>query len=148
MGFQLFLDPEGAQEIINDLYICAEESEKSAKSKNEDEPKWVEVVVDSLISLMSQNKHVLRQVVNTVMALLCPHITVSALQAVIEVMILNRTKKKKNSPMKIKKIRITKISAIRKTKLMKPPIMMMTMTTILVRMKTKKPISTKILKKK
>ena len=85
MGFQLFLDPEGAQEIINDLYICAEESEKSAKSKNEDEPKWVEVVVDSLISLMSQNKHVLRQVVNTVMALLCPHITVSALQAVIEV---------------------------------------------------------------
>ena len=49
MGFQLFLDPEGAQEIINDLYICAEESEKSAKL-NEDEPKWVEVVVDSLIS--------------------------------------------------------------------------------------------------
>ena len=85
MGFQLFLDPVGAGEIIDDLYICAEESEKSAKSKNEDEPKWVEVVVDSLISLMSQNKHVLRQVVNTVMALLCPHITVSALQAVIEV---------------------------------------------------------------
>ena len=54
MGFQLFLDPEGAQEIINDLYICNEESEKSNVSNSDDGPNWVEVVVDSLISLMSQ----------------------------------------------------------------------------------------------
>ena len=85
MGFQLFIDPEGAQDIINDLYICAEESEKSSDKNIEDGPNWVEVVVDSLISLMSQNTHVLRKVVNSVMALLCPHITVNALQAVMDV---------------------------------------------------------------
>ena len=88
MGFQLFSDPVGAQDIIKDLYICLEESKKSSRSNNDndaEEPKWVEVVVDSLLSLMSQNKHVLRQVVNSVMALLCPHMTANALQAVIDV---------------------------------------------------------------
>lgn len=86
MGFQLFSDPEGAQDIIQDLYICLEESQKTSSSEGDEEkPKWVEVVVDSLLSLMSQNKHVLRQVVNSVMALLCPHMTVNALQSVIDV---------------------------------------------------------------
>jgi len=98
MGFQLFSDPLGAQDIINDLYVCLDESEKSYTSKqmDDDEPKWVEVIVDSLLSLMSQNKHVLRQVVNSVMALLCPHMTVNALQAVIDV--INPQEDKENDP--------------------------------------------------
>merc|ERR1711936_987865 len=45
----------------------------------------VEVLVDALLSLMSQNKHVLRQVVKSVMSLLCPHMTINALQAVLDV---------------------------------------------------------------
>lgn len=98
MGFQLFSDPLGAQDIINDLYICLDESEKAYTSKqvDDDEPKWVEVIVDSLLSLMSQNKNVLRQVVNSVMALLCPHMTVNALQAVIDV--INPQEDKENDP--------------------------------------------------
>ena len=88
MAFQLFFDPEGTHDIMEDLYICLEESRKSSKSNynnEEEKPKWVEVLVDALLSLMSQNKHVLRQVVKSVMSLLCPHMTVNALQAVLDV---------------------------------------------------------------
>ena len=53
--------------------------------KKKDEPHWVEVVTDLMLSLLSQNRHVLRQVVNSVTGLLCPHMTQKALMAIMEV---------------------------------------------------------------
>ena len=38
-----------------------------------------------MLSLLSQNRHVLRQVVNSVTALLCPHMTQKALLAIMDV---------------------------------------------------------------
>jgi hypothetical protein len=38
------------------------------------------VVIDLLLSLLSQNKHVLRQVVGSVMTVLSPHMNDNALQ--------------------------------------------------------------------
>ena len=38
-----------------------------------------------MLSLLSQNRHVLRQVVNSVTGLLCPHMTQKALMAIMEV---------------------------------------------------------------
>ena len=51
----------------------------------EEEPRWAEVVVDLLLSLLSQDRHALRQVVRSVTSLLCPHMTNNALQSVMDV---------------------------------------------------------------
>ena len=77
-----------AVDVLADLHICYEKSNskkkrrKSAANKtvDEEEPEWIEVVVDLLLSLLSQNKHVLRQVVGSVMTVLSPHINDGALQ--------------------------------------------------------------------
>ena len=95
MGFQLLVEPEMAMEMLDELRECkAKSRQKSAKKKKakkakqgeeEDEPQWVEVVVDLLISLQSQNKHVLRQLANSVFVMLCPHMTEVALQTILDV---------------------------------------------------------------
>ena len=76
-----------AIDVLSDLHVCLEKSKlkkksnrKSVNSTGDEEPEWIEVVVDLLLSLLSQNKHVLRQVVGTVMTVLSPHINDNALQ--------------------------------------------------------------------
>ena len=63
-------------------------SKKKAAAEDgdeEEEPRWAEVVVDLLLSLLSQDRHALRQVVRSVTSLLCPHMTNNALQSVMDV---------------------------------------------------------------
>ena len=89
--FQLFFDPTMAIDVLADLHICLEKSSQKKKKKrksiskktddvDEVEPEWIEVVVDLLLSLLSQNKLVLRQVVGSVMTVLSPHVNDNALQ--------------------------------------------------------------------
>lgn len=89
IGFQLFSDPSMAVEVLSDLHICYDKSKKKKtkkrRSETSEEPEWIEVVVDLLLSLLSQNKHVLRQVVGSVMTVLSPHINDNALQAIVDV---------------------------------------------------------------
>ena len=91
MGFQLLSGSEDAIDILKDLHLCHQKSlekpKRKKKEETEEEPTWVEVVVDLLLSLLAQNKSVLRQVVNSVTALLCPHMTSSALQAVLDIVV-------------------------------------------------------------
>ena len=51
----------------------------------QDEPEWVEVVTEMLLSLLSQPSNAVRSVVTTVFAMLCPHITAGALQLILDV---------------------------------------------------------------
>lgn len=74
-----------AIDVLSDLHVCFEKSKKKKSNKRkslngEAEPEWIEVVVDLLLSLLSQNKHVLRQVVGSVMTVLSPHLNDRALQ--------------------------------------------------------------------
>lgn len=76
-----------AIDVLSDLHVCFEKSKlkkktkrKSVSASGDEEPEWIEVVVDLLLSLLSQNKHVLRQVVSSVMTILSPHINDNALQ--------------------------------------------------------------------
>jgi DNA polymerase phi len=85
MGLQLLSEPVMAKETLQELKACHERSVRKKKSKETgDEPKWVEVVVDVLLSLLAHNKHFLRQLVSSVFSLLCPHMTTDALQAIME----------------------------------------------------------------
>ena len=74
-----------AIDVLSDLHICYDKSKGQKKKKRksvstEVEPEWIEVVVDLLLSLLSQNKHVLSQVVGSVMTVLSPHLNDGALQ--------------------------------------------------------------------
>ncbi len=94
VGFQLFsAEPQGAVELLADLHLCyqkaksgtARKSTRKSKKDEENEPLWIEVVTDLMLSLLSQNRNVLRQVVNSVTAMLCPFMTQKALQTILDV---------------------------------------------------------------
>ena len=97
MGFQLLTDPDMAIDMLEELKQChvkskqkllqkkKKKSKKAATAEGDEEPEWVEVVVDLLISLQSQNKHVLRQLANSVFVMLCPHMTEVALMTILTV---------------------------------------------------------------
>ena len=89
MGLQLFSDSEMAVETFSELRECYSRAKSKPqnrrKRKTSQEPNWVEVVIDLLISLQSRNKHVLRQLANSVLVALCPQITSDALQAIFDV---------------------------------------------------------------
>lgn len=50
-----------------------------------EEPDWVEVMVDILLSLLSQPSRHIRQVCRTVFSSICPHVTAAALTAILDV---------------------------------------------------------------
>lgn len=97
MGFELLRQPAVPSEIIAELDTCyskATEKEnstkktKSTKAKQLDmseDPHWLEVVTDILLSLLSRNQHLLRSIVVSVWSLLAEHITPNALQQVLDV---------------------------------------------------------------
>ena len=54
-------------------------------AKEEAEPHWAEVVVDILLSLLSQPSRHIRQVCKTVFSSICPHVTATAITTILDV---------------------------------------------------------------
>ena len=73
MSFQLFVDTENTKEVIEELNSCHKNAKvkKKTKKKNEEneEPYWVEVVVDLLLSLLARANHTLRNIIQIVIRL-------------------------------------------------------------------------------
>ncbi|KAM6907010.1 myb-binding protein 1A-like protein [Xenentodon cancila] len=90
VGMHLFKDPEELLDIMKDLQSCVDKSqEKKVKKKKhatEQEPEWVEVMVDILLSLLSQQSKHVRQVCKTVFSSICPHVTAAALTVILDVL--------------------------------------------------------------
>lgn len=91
MGLQLFSDPQMAVMAINELQSCYERLVKKSKKskagikKDEDEPEWVEVVVDLLLSFYSKNSHLLRSLVGCVFPHICTYVTPTAIHQILAV---------------------------------------------------------------
>lgn len=90
MGLQLFREQEMAQLAIVDLEKCMENinQKKARRSKKvvEDEPQWIEVVVDIFLHLLSKNTKFLKFVVNTLFSHLCPSLTLTAVNQILSVL--------------------------------------------------------------
>ncbi|XP_026184718.1 myb-binding protein 1A-like protein isoform X2 [Mastacembelus armatus] len=94
VGMHLFKAPEELLDIMKDLQSCVDKAqEKKAKKKKKkqapdqgEEPEWVEVMVDILLSLLSQPSRHIRQVCKTVFSSICPHVTAAALTAILDVL--------------------------------------------------------------
>lgn len=85
MGLQLFSEPEMAMNSIKDLHSCFERIEKKKKHKSEDEPEWVEVVVDLMLALLSRGSHLLRSLVGCVFPHVCPMLTATSIHQILDV---------------------------------------------------------------
>lgn len=91
MGLQLFSDSQMAIVTIDELQSCYERILKKSKKyktvnkEQDDEPEWVEVVVDLLLSFYSKNSHLLRSLVGCVFPHICPYITPTAIHQILAV---------------------------------------------------------------
>ncbi|XP_063002795.1 myb-binding protein 1A [Elgaria multicarinata webbii] len=94
VGIHLFKSPSECVNLLNDLQNCTQRAfgEKPKKKKKvvpaggEEEPSWVEVIVEVLLSLLAQSSGLIRRVCKSVFGLVCQHMTRGALQLVLDVL--------------------------------------------------------------
>nr|CAD7597551.1 unnamed protein product [Timema genevievae] len=90
MGIHLFINPDLAIEVLEELHSCLNEIDtgkgKFDETSMEKEVQWVDVVVDLMLSLLSINNHTLRIMINWVFPHLCPFLTPLALKQIIQVL--------------------------------------------------------------
>ncbi|KAE8625100.1 hypothetical protein XENTR_v10006157 [Xenopus tropicalis] len=91
VGIHLFKTPEESVDLLNDIHNCLEkaQSKKSKKTENKEdtqEPEWVEVMVEILLSLFSQPSRLFRLVSRNVFKKICPYVTKNALQLILNVL--------------------------------------------------------------
>uniref|UniRef100_A0A672ZBF5 MYB binding protein 1a n=1 Tax=Sphaeramia orbicularis TaxID=375764 RepID=A0A672ZBF5_9TELE len=91
VGMHFFKAPEELLDVLKDLQSCVDRAQekKSKKQKKQREPDWVEVMVDILLSLLSQPSRHMRQVCKTVFSSICPYVTADALTAILDVSLVN-----------------------------------------------------------
>uniref|UniRef100_A0A8C7ZNZ7 MYB binding protein (P160) 1a n=1 Tax=Oryzias sinensis TaxID=183150 RepID=A0A8C7ZNZ7_9TELE len=70
---------DGAVDLFEMLFILT-------AAEQEEEPEWVEVMVDILLSLLSQPSRHIRLVCRTVFSSICPHLNLAALNAILDVL--------------------------------------------------------------
>ncbi|XP_010891840.2 myb-binding protein 1A-like protein [Esox lucius] len=95
VGIHLFKAPEDLVDLMQDLQDCVKKAEEkkskkktkaSSSTEAEEEPHWAEVMVDILLSLLSQPSRHIRHVCRSVFSYICPHVTARALTAILDVL--------------------------------------------------------------
>jgi len=98
MGLQLLADPKMAKDALEELHGCYERVEKEQKESKkkrkrlqaegdeEEEPMWVEVAVDLILSLLSQSSCIPKNMLDIFFFHLCPHLTGAALGQITKVL--------------------------------------------------------------
>ncbi|KAL3271345.1 hypothetical protein HHI36_021833 [Cryptolaemus montrouzieri] len=86
LGLQLFNDVKLAKDSLQELFSCYDRMKKEKKSENDDDPAWIEVVVELFLSLLSHNSHLLRNVINCVFPHLCKFLNATAIHQILSVL--------------------------------------------------------------
>ncbi|XP_026564304.1 myb-binding protein 1A [Pseudonaja textilis] len=93
VGIHLFKSPAECVNLLNDLQNCIKRAfgekpkkKKAATTEVEEEPAWVEVIVEVLLSLLAQSSGLIRRVCKNVFGLVCQHMTKAALQLILDVL--------------------------------------------------------------
>ncbi|XP_004638356.1 myb-binding protein 1A isoform X2 [Octodon degus] len=92
VGIHLFKSPTESCDLLGDIQTCIKKSmgEKTRRSRskaiNSQEHPWVEVMVEILLSLLSQPSNLMRQVARSVFGHICSHLTPRALQLILNVL--------------------------------------------------------------
>ncbi|XP_055453247.1 myb-binding protein 1A [Psammomys obesus] len=92
VGLHLFKSPEEACDVLGDIQTCIKKSMEQnprrsrSRAKASQEPVWVEVMVEILLSLLAQPSNLMRQVVRNVFGHICSHLTPRGLQLILAVL--------------------------------------------------------------
>ncbi|KAL1502634.1 hypothetical protein ABEB36_007748 [Hypothenemus hampei] len=96
MALQLFNDMKLATDSLNELFSCYERVEQDGKTRSkrksitvkedENNPHWLEVVIDLFLNLLSHNSHLLRSVINSVFPHLCKFMTATTINQILSVL--------------------------------------------------------------
>jgi DNA polymerase phi len=86
MALQLFNNPELADNAIAELEQVMDRAMMKKKKQNENEPEWIEVVIDLFLTLLSQESSVLRNVIRHVFPQLCSQISVTAFNQILSML--------------------------------------------------------------
>ncbi|KAM8975163.1 LOW QUALITY PROTEIN: myb-binding protein 1A [Pelodytes ibericus] len=91
VGIHLFKTPEESVDLLNDIKTCLDKaiikkSKRTKKDEDSQEPEWVEVMVEILLSLFSQPSRLFRLVARNVFKKICPYMTKNALQLILNVL--------------------------------------------------------------
>ena len=95
MGLQLFNHSDVAENAIAELEAVTNRALKKKSSQNE--PDWIEVVVDLFLNLLSQESHLLRNVIRHVFPQLCSQMTVTAFHQILALLDL----KSEDNPLQV-----------------------------------------------
>ncbi|XP_054858045.1 myb-binding protein 1A [Eublepharis macularius] len=93
VGVHLFKLPAECIDLLNDLQNCTKRAfgekpkkkEAAAAAGGKEEPEWVEVTVEVLLSLLTQSSGLIRKVCKSVFGLIAQHMTKGALQLILDV---------------------------------------------------------------
>ncbi|XP_008853862.1 myb-binding protein 1A isoform X2 [Nannospalax galili] len=92
VGLHLFKSPTESCDLLGDIQTCIKKSMEQkprrsrSKANTSQEPPWVEVMVEILLSLLAQPSHLIRQVARNVFGHICSHLTPHALQLILAVL--------------------------------------------------------------
>uniref|UniRef100_K7G9Q1 MYB binding protein 1a n=1 Tax=Pelodiscus sinensis TaxID=13735 RepID=K7G9Q1_PELSI len=87
VGIHLFKTPAETLDLLNDLLNCIERAfDKKSKKADDEEPEWVEVIVEILLSLLSQPSLLMRRVSKSVFGRICPYMSKKALHLILDVL--------------------------------------------------------------
>ncbi|XP_009982461.1 PREDICTED: myb-binding protein 1A, partial [Tauraco erythrolophus] len=89
MAIHLFKDPSETMDVLSDLLNCTEKafSKEPRKEKTgNEEPGWVEVMVEILLSLLAQPSLLIRRISKSVFVRICPNLTKRGLQLILDVL--------------------------------------------------------------
>lgn len=85
-GHQWVVVPVGGGDDGQTAWVtCALPRLTPALFADPQEPPWVEVLVEILLSLLAQPSHLMRQVARSVFGHVCSHLTLRALQLILDV---------------------------------------------------------------
>ena len=95
LALELFVNQNEAEEVINELHLCLKNAKKKKNRKSDagkdDEPAWVDVITDLLISLLLKPQHSWRTIVLSIFRNLCPLLTVRSMEAITDVLSPDKT---------------------------------------------------------
>ncbi|XP_006899860.1 PREDICTED: myb-binding protein 1A [Elephantulus edwardii] len=105
VGIHLFKSPSESCDLLGDIQTCIKKSleEKPHRTRSKatepQEPPWVEVLVEILLSLLAQPSHLMRQVARTVFGHVCSHLTPRALHLILDVLNPEKSQEEDDSVM-------------------------------------------------
>lgn len=92
VGLHLFKSPTESCDVLSDIQTCIKKSTEQnprrsrSRAKAPQEPAWVEVMVEILLSLLAQPSNLMRKVVRNVFGHICSHLTPRGLQLILAVL--------------------------------------------------------------